>query len=70
MFLFKPDVVEYLAILRERAVKLYTLEQRLKTPNLDETVRGTSADEAAEHEMWFNDQFEIMVSKFVRRQII
>jgi hypothetical protein len=64
VFLFKPDVVEYLAILRERATKLYVLEQRLKNPNLDQTVRGKSADEAAEHEKWFNEQFDILVLKF------
>jgi hypothetical protein len=64
VFLFKNDVVDYLALLRERAIKLYAIGQRLKNVNMDQTLRAASADEAAEHEKWFNDQFDVLASKF------
>jgi hypothetical protein len=63
-FLLKPDIVEYLETIRKQAAKLRLLQQQLQNQDLDQKRRAALADQAAETEKWFNDQFEVLLSKF------
>ena len=63
-FLLTKDVIDYLATLRSRAAKLRTLQGLLTNQDLAQDRGGKIADEIAEIEGWFFDQFTVLADKF------
>ena len=64
VFLLKPDVVEYLSTLRDHATRLRLFQNQLKDDRKDQAARGELADKAAEVELWFYNQFDVLIERF------
>jgi hypothetical protein len=64
VFLLRPDAVEYLKSLRNQAIRLRLIHNQLKDDGIDQSTKGQLADKAAEIELWFGDQFDVLVERF------
>jgi hypothetical protein len=64
-FLFRQDIVEYIADLRQRALRLQNAAERLRDQNLpDGPGRSTSVQVRADEFTWIVKQSDVLVSKF------
>jgi hypothetical protein len=64
VFLLKADVVDYLQTIRAQAGRLRTKHGQLGNSDLEQGQRAALADQAAEIENWFSNQFDILTMKF------
>jgi hypothetical protein len=64
VFLLKPNVADYLKTLGSRAVRLRLIQNQLKSDQIDQPTRAQLADKAAEMELWFNEQFNVLIEEF------
>jgi len=63
-FLFGSDVLEYLEMLRHKAIRDMYLIDQLKDSSISEEERSRLIDEKAKIELWFSEQFAPMRGLF------